>query len=82
MKRFPSSRCASAIQIVRPQESIAETQQGRIQRVVKYHDIALRTREWAIPIPKTRQLFIGIDNELFRPDGKSDSSVTFRGLRT
>ena len=26
MKRFPSSRCASAIQIVRPLESIAETQ--------------------------------------------------------
>jgi len=25
-KRFPSSRCASAIQIVRPLESIAETQ--------------------------------------------------------
>jgi hypothetical protein len=26
MNRFPSPRCASAIQIVRPQESIAETQ--------------------------------------------------------
>src|SRR5260370_26152590 len=26
MKRFPSPRCASAIQIVRPRESIAETQ--------------------------------------------------------
>jgi hypothetical protein len=26
LKRFPSSRCASAIQIVRPLESIAETQ--------------------------------------------------------
>jgi hypothetical protein len=25
-KRFPSSRCASAIQIIRPLESIAETQ--------------------------------------------------------
>jgi hypothetical protein len=26
MNRFPSSRCASAIQIVRPLESIAETE--------------------------------------------------------
>ena len=29
MKRFPSSRCASAIQIVRPLELIAETQPQR-----------------------------------------------------
>jgi hypothetical protein len=35
-KRFPSSRCASAIQIVRPLESIAETQPSRACTTMRY----------------------------------------------
>jgi hypothetical protein len=37
LKRFPSLRCASAIQIVRPLESIAETQPKLVRRKMSRH---------------------------------------------
>jgi|SRR5882724_1220496 len=42
-KRFPSSRCASAIQIVRPLESIAETQAQLQPALLRLSAILLHT---------------------------------------